>query len=125
MMMERDGRTAYNPYCQTAKHDTDAMEASGRSGQGVATERDEQRSGVTDISSTPSISVSGVAVAGSRRGNGELGLHLLLTSNIVALALLLHRLDPMKLFGFFRYRPRYFLSAGKETERKYSLLLAR
>lgn len=65
-----------------------------------------QRSGVTDISSTPSISVN---VAGSRRGNGELGLHLLLTSNIVALAFLLHRLDPMKLHGFFRYRPRYFL----------------
>ena len=83
MMMERDGRTAYNPYCQTAKHDTDTLEASGWSGQGVATERDEQRSGVTDISSTPSISVN---VAGSRRGNGELGLHLLLTSNIVALA---------------------------------------
>ena len=38
MMMERDGRTAYNPYCQTAKHDTDAMEASGWSGQGVAAE---------------------------------------------------------------------------------------
>ena len=80
MMMEGDGRTAYNPYCQTAKHDTDAMEASGWSGQDIATERDEQRSGVTDISSTPSISASGVNVAGSRRGNGELGLHLLLTS---------------------------------------------
>jgi len=40
MMMERDGRMVLIATTQTAKHDTDAMEASGWSGQGVAAERD-------------------------------------------------------------------------------------